>query len=363
MEQNVLLKKENFFAVDIAKFILAFCVISIHTYYDFFKSAIANTIIGSVIIRFAVPFFFVASGFFFFRGIIFENGKIKKCPENRAKLFGFIKRIFLLYVIWAVIYFAFEAFTYIDANLPLTALVKTYATTFFFKGISRPFWYLVFMIYAIIILYLLLRFLNIKIVGGVVAAIFVLFLYFYTYRARIGTDFLAGVLQKMMTVDIPFIGTRFHLYMLYAALSFLFAGLLCVYLKDKISKTLSGILLLISIVLSIAENVFMDVILPKPTSGRDPSYSLFLLPVALFGFIFLSKIKLKGNPRIFSFFRNGSSFIYCVHMLVIMVFNFLTNRQFDNKPILFFIISGLTLALTLIIVPLSSKLKFLKKLF
>ena len=136
MEQNVLLKKENFFAVDIAKFILAFCVISRHTCYNFFESAVANTIVGSVIIRFAVPFFFVASGYFFFRGIIFENGKIKKCPENRVKLFGFIKRIFLLYVIWAVIYFAFELFTYIDANLPLTALVKTYATTFFFKGIS-----------------------------------------------------------------------------------------------------------------------------------------------------------------------------------------------------------------------------------
>lgn len=363
MEQNVLLKKENFFAVDIAKFILAFCVISIHTYCDFFNSAIANTIISSVIVRFAVPFFFVASGYFFFRGIIFENGKIKKCPENRAKLFGFIKRIFLLYVIWAVIYFVFELYTYIDANLPITALIKSYATSFFFKGVSRPFWYLVFMIYAIVILYLLLRFLNIKIVGGVVAVVYIVFLYSYTYRLRIGTEFLADVLRAVMSIKIPFVDMRFHFYLVCAAFSFLFAGLLCVGLRDKISKRLSGILLLISIALSIAENVLMDIFLPKPENWIDASYSFFFMPVAFFGFIFLSKIKLKCNPRIFSFFRNGSTFIYCVHMLVIMVFNFLTNRQLDNKPILFFIISGLTLALTLIIVPLSSKLKFLKKLF
>lgn len=363
MEQNVLLKKENFYAVDIAKFILSFCVIAIHTYYDFFESAIANTIIGSVIIRIAVPFFFVASGFFFFRGIIFENGKIKKCPENRAKLFGFIKRIFLLYVIWAVIYFVFEVLIYIAMDLPLVSLVKAYAVTFFLKGISRPFWYLVFMIYAIVILYLLLRFLNIKIVGGFAAVVFVSFLYFYTYRVRIGTNFLASALQKVMVIKISFIGTRFHVYMLCAAFSFLFAGLLCVYLRDKISKRLSGILLLVSIALSMAENVLMDIFLPRPENWMDASYSLFLLPVVLFGFIFLSKIKLGGNTRLFAFFRNGSTFIYCSHMLVIMVFNFLTDRQLVDKPVLFFIISGITLVLTLIIVPLSGKLKFLKKLF
>lgn len=363
MGQNVLLKKENFFAVDIAKFILAICVVAIHTYYNFFESAVANIIIGSVIIRFAVPFFFVASGFFFFRGIVFENGKIKKSPENRAKLFGFIKRVFLLYVVWTVIYFIFEVLTYIAMQLSIISLIKAYATTFFLKGISRPFWYLIFMIYAIVMLYLLLRFLNIKIVGGIAAIVFVLFLYFYTYRVRIGTDFLAVPLQKVMSIRIKSVGMTFHFYLVCAAFCFLFTGLLCVYLRDKISKRLSGILLLASIALSIAENLCLEFLMTRPKNWMEASYSFFLLPVVFFGFIFLSKLRLEGNPRLFSFFRNGSTFIYCAHMLVIMAFNFFTDRQFVDKPVMFFIISGLTIALALIIVPLSDKLKFLKKLF
>ncbi len=359
MEQNVLLKKENFFAVDIAKFILAFCVIAIHTCYNFFKSDIANTIINSVIVRIAVPFFFVASGFFFFRGIVFENGRIKKCPENRAKLFGFLKRTMLLYTIWAVLYFAVEAITYIDAGLPVTELCKTYALTFFLDGFQGHFWYLIFMIYAVIVLYVLLRFIRVEAVGAICAILFLLFLYSFTYQPALRIERFAGALQSVMLIKIDTLGITVSLRALYRAMGLLFAGLMCVYFKDKISKRLSGILALASIALSIAENVLLSIFSTKSSF----SYTFFLLPIAFFGFIFLSKIKLGGNSRIFAFFRNGSSFIYCSHLLVVIIFNNLTDRQYINKPVLFAVIAAISLVATLIIVPLSGKLKFLKKLF
>ena len=363
MEQNILPKRENFTAVDLAKFILAFFVISIHTCYNFFDNSVANTVINSVIIRIAVPFFFVASGFFFFRDIVFENGRIKKCPENRAKLFGFLKRTFLLYIVWAVIYFAFEAFTYIDADLPLALLCKTYLFAFFLEGFSGHFWYLIFMVYAIVILYLLLRFLKKEIVGVIVGILFAVFLYGYTYRVNFQADFLSSAITSLMMVELSAFGKYFNFYLVYIALGFLFAGLMCVCLREKISKKLSGILTLVSFALSLTENILMDIFLYKPSYRTSTSYSFFLLPLAVFGFIFLSKVKLRGNNKIFAFFRKASSFIYCSHVFVLMVFNFFTDRRFVDKPILFAIISVSTLALTLIIVPLSDKLKFLRKLY
>ena len=259
MERNALPQKERFNAVDIAKFIMAFCVISIHTCYIFFENSIANAIFGSVLIRFAVPFFFVASGFFFFRDIVFENGRIKKCPENRARLFKFLKRTALLYILWAIIYFAFEAFTYIDAGLPVSALVKTYATTILTDGFSGQFWYLLFMIYSTVILYVLLRFIRIEITAAIIGVLFLLFLYYYIYRSRFQSDFLANILSPIMAIRFKSINMKFAMYLIYAALGFLFSGLLCVQLRNKISKRLSGILLLVSIILSLAENILMDI--------------------------------------------------------------------------------------------------------
>jgi len=358
MEQNVLSERKNFNAVDVAKFILSFFVISIHTCYNFFESSVANTVVNSVIIRLAVPFFFVASGFFFFRDIVFENGRIKKCSENRTKLFKFLKRIFLLYLIWAVIYFVFEAFTYVASGLPLAPLCKTYAVMFFLDGFTGHFWYLLFTMYAIIILYVLLRFLRVEIVSGIVIVLYAVFLYGFTYQFAFKTAFLSEIMPTLL-LKFSALGFNFGFYPVYRAMAYLFAGFLCTHLRDKISKKLSGILAFISLVLSITENILLNIF-----STRDWfSYTFFLLPLAIFSFIFLSKIKLNGKPEIFAFFRNGSSFIYCSHYLVLIMFNFFTDRRFVNKPILFVIISALTLVLTLIIVPLSRKLKFLRKLY
>lgn len=363
MEQNVLSKRENFNAVDVAKFLLAFCVISIHTCYNFFENSIANAIVGSVIIRLAVPFFFVASGFFFFRDIIFENGRIKKCPENRAKLFSFLKRIFLLYLIWAVIYFIWEFFSYLDFGLPVSALLKGYFASFFLVGFAPPFWYLLFMMYAIMVLYVLLRFLRIEFVGIIVSILFIFFLWGHTYRLAFNSDFLNSLITRMFYVPIPVINNFFHLLLFYIALTFLFSGLACTYLRDKISLRTSGFLALLSLCLLLAENICICILVSELPFSVSPSYTLFLVPIAIFGFIFLSKIKLNGKDKIFALFRKGSSFIYCSHVLIMMIFNHFTNRQFVDKPILFFIISALSLVATLIIVPLSGKLKFLKRLY
>ncbi len=359
MEQSISNKRENFNAVDIARFVMSFFVISIHTCYTFFDNIIIDSIIGSVIIRLAVPFFLVASGFFFFRDIVFENGRIKKCPENRARLCKFLKRNILLYSIWAIIYFVCEACVYLDMNISPLSLLKSYMVQFFTAGISLQFWYLTFLIYAVILLYFLLRFLKTEIVGAIVAVFFILFFYGHTYIEVIDTAFLENFVESAFYIKGTFLGGTINLYKLYIALGFVFAGLMCVRLRERLSMKISAIFTMVSLGVLVAENIIIRIFWYQ---GRI-TYLFFLLPTVLFGFIFLSKVRLNGSRKVFSFMRNSSSFIYCSHMLIFMIFNHFTGRRFVDAPLSFLVVSLLSFMASLIVVPLSRKVKFLRRLY
>ncbi|MCD7885560.1 MAG: acyltransferase [Lachnospiraceae bacterium] len=91
-------KDKRFPAVDIVKFVCAFLVIAIHVAPLTDVNGYLNYGIVNYISRLAVPFFFIAGGFFCFRKTSVENFD-KTVPNSYAK--NTIK----LYLIWTVIYF------------------------------------------------------------------------------------------------------------------------------------------------------------------------------------------------------------------------------------------------------------------
>ena len=359
MMNNALGKKENFNAVDIAKFILAFGVVSIHTFYNFVDNPVINSFFDSVLIRLSVPFFFVCSGFFFFRDIVFENGRIKKCPENRAKLCSFLKRMVILYCIWTAIYMVWNTYVGVfEYGYGLVELIKGYILDFFLCGVSDHFWYILFMIYSVILLYISLRFIRIEIVGSIVAVLLLFFFYGYTYIVFFSIGSFSLFKSAFFVIDLDFIGTSFRLYFIYLALGLLLVGLLCLRLRDKISLRVSGLVALISLCLSVAENAIM-----RALSDRTYSYTIFLVPTVMFGFIFLSKLSLNGNPKIFAFFRKSSTIIYCSHLIVKRVFNYFTDERYNGTLTIFLVVCAVSIALSLVIVLLSGKIKFFRKLY
>ena len=60
------MKKVNYFAIDIAKYISALLVVCIHTFPLLDVSEPANTFLIQAVCRIAVPFFFAVSSFLFF---------------------------------------------------------------------------------------------------------------------------------------------------------------------------------------------------------------------------------------------------------------------------------------------------------
>ena len=94
----------QFLSIDIEKFICALLVITIHTRPFSGISDILDFYLSDVIARIAVPLFFAISGYFFFRSLRYENGKIVNCTSNRKRLFKHLKRLGLLYVGFALFY-------------------------------------------------------------------------------------------------------------------------------------------------------------------------------------------------------------------------------------------------------------------
>lgn len=138
-------------SVDLVKFMMAIFVVAIHTHP---YTCIENTYLSffiSKLISLAVPFFFVASGFFLWRKI--DNAIY---ADKLQILRRWILRLVKLYVIWTLIYLPFTIYV-VDGLSPLKALL-VFVRNFLFIGenmYSWPLWYLLAMISAGIIMYLM----------------------------------------------------------------------------------------------------------------------------------------------------------------------------------------------------------------
>ena len=84
-------ERKTYYALDVAKFISAFLVVCIHTGPLLDVDATGNFILVQILARLAVPFFFVASGFLFFRKLDFKREY--NDYENKAICGGSVKSI------------------------------------------------------------------------------------------------------------------------------------------------------------------------------------------------------------------------------------------------------------------------------
>lgn len=150
------MKSQNYNSIDLLKFIMAICVVAIHT------QPLVNCTneflvrIYDGIINCAVPFFFLASGFLL---------AIKlEWPFDSQKSICIIKKyiikILKLYLIWTVIYLPLALCEYIHMNTSIIHIIYLYIKGFVFVGEhynSWILWYLLSTIYALLFILILLK--------------------------------------------------------------------------------------------------------------------------------------------------------------------------------------------------------------
>ena len=147
----VLADKKEFVVIDCLKFIASYMVLGIHfmIFYDVDRKL--DFWATQILFRLAVPFFFVASGFFL-------ANKLK----DKRKMLGYLKRIFLTYVVYTVVYIPILWDKYERLGYTLKMRVEDFLYAFFLSGSFFHLWYFVAVIVATLILYMMINHLQLS---------------------------------------------------------------------------------------------------------------------------------------------------------------------------------------------------------
>ena len=322
--------------IDITKLFFSICIIFIHT-------GLSDKIpygfeIKELIFRLGIPFFFICSGYYFAKNDI----------NTKEKLYLYLKRLIIPFLIFGIIYTFCEAY-FLDEG-SINYIVLNFSRLFLGSQ-SNVMWYSGALIWSFIILYLIKDKRKLIIVIVISFILYLIGLSFNTY------DFILNDISPLLLTALKntFGQNR----------SFWFVGLLYIsigyfigkYIKLKNIKNYKLFLVfIISIVLCVMETIFIK----GKSIYFEYDFLIFHILVATCLFLLIIKYqKINFNSR---FIRNISTTIYYIHFLVIYVIRFININNYsliNTQSIKYdLLILGITIILAIIlnIIP-SKKLK------
>lgn len=334
----------NYNSIDLFKFVSSFLVIAIHTNIFASVSESFNNNFVNGFCRLAVYFYFITSAYFFFNGLRFENGKIAKDKDNCQRLKKYMLRVVLLYLIWSAIYLAWYAFTGIREGWLSIYDIAWYGINTVLSSSYYHLWFLISLIYAIPIMYFLLRRMKAKHLIIISVVLYLIGLLYGSYSFVLGDHLpLAGV-WKAISDKWPRILTV--VFNVIPICSFAL-------IKPKAIKNnmLLRALAVLAVVLFSVEFLLINKVTPSTVSA----YLLLTIPATTF--IFLAVKSVEINLESSYLLRKMSTVMYCVHPLVLGVVGLLTDTKAMNSIVLFGIVSNLSLIVSFALVWTSKKFK------
>lgn len=286
------IKKKQYNLLNSLKIIAAFFVVAIHVHFpgEFGRGVVA-------VARFAVPFFFMVSGFFSY----YENKAVLSAKYKRK-----IKHLLILFGGSLLMYFAYNVLGSV-VNGTLSGYLKgvfslqSFIELFVFNHvrIMEALWFLPALIYATLIFFAFEK-------TGVTKKVYFL----------IPVLFLAGVVLR----EIPeFVGnTPEIMSKAYLCRNFLFVGLPFFMLghfikanEDKFKDKFSNAALIILMLVGTAEAVAIDLL----HTQKSVYLGTFVAVFALFVFAVKNEDKISA-PRTASLGASYSLYVYIFHILV-----------------------------------------------
>ncbi len=319
--------KKRYDSIDLAKWLAAFLVIYIHVSTQaspvLHNSPFWEKFVREGVCRLAVPFFLAVSAFFLFGKMKDHKRDFKR---NMKLILGFCKRILLMYVVWSLIYIAYDLFyRYYNGNSFCAPSV--YIWGFWFKGTSIHLWYLLASVYAVFIVYGLWCAGRPALIIACVLGCFVQCLE-TPYR----WDFLYDILRIQLLTDYYFAVFRTFT----MAVPLMCLGILC--LQDHSQKTSKQWF----VRMVIAAGLYVAVLISK-----DKMFVVFLLTGALFVYSLINwlcvvEFTLPGEMG--KILRLSSTWIYCAHILVMKLYSWFWAYEGAKKYAIvcfFSVISGI----------------------
>lgn len=291
---------KRYYCVDLTKFIMAIFVVAWHLHPALGISDSYDFYISGGIVRIAVPFFFVASGFFFFRKIDLYDLKWKYVKK-------YCHRLLIMYLIWSAVYLPISLNKIYKADDHLQAFVD-YILDFIFDGSFYHLWYLPGSVIAVLFIWYLLKkkisLKNIVYIGLLFYIIPMLGRGYYRLYSVIFPEesYVNNIMLAIGNVIYPVNGlTEGVLYMTLGAL--VAKG------SFNYSRKIVIVGCFISWILWNTENVLLY---EYGISNMGNSASLTMIPAVLFIFLLTTKIRLCSGID-WIMLREMSLYIYLIH--------------------------------------------------
>lgn len=247
----------------------------------------------NILTRFAVPFFFMVSGYLFC-----EKLKVRTLNEQ---LFKYIKRIISPLIKWNMIYFILYGLAWYWWQTPSFTSIFIHGT-----GFSVPLWYLVGLIQAILILSIFIKLKQEKLALFISGALLLFGMLGQSYRFIYHPSFFKGEGDFRNGLFFGFF---------FVTAGYLFSKYNTIISKELSKKALIGSI--ICMVLSIVEGNYLWMI---KENGAPSEYYLFTIPCAILLFIFALGNPLFGKDSIFEKIGNKSEQIYLNHGVVLAIY-------------------------------------------
>jgi serine/alanine racemase len=347
-------RERQYYCVDLLKFICALLVVAIHVAPLSTYSSLLNYGIQTWFARIAVPFYFIASGYFLFRKTSYEN-------FNKEIALSYARRIFRLYIIWTIIYFPL-ILKYIILPTPRGAIFGLIGSVrdFIFSGSYMHLWYLNATIVATLMLAFCLH-RKIKLttiigIGGLLYSIGLLAQSYFVLLQPLSNISLIWQVLKLVQKLISTTRDGF-----FEGFFLMGIGMLLAYKPIVIKFRVAILGFVVSMALYAVE--VLCVCTFRWTRGED--MYIFLVPSAFFLFYIAAHIEFPSRP-IYKHLRELGILIFYSHLLVSpLVVKFLSFRGTDNSLLQYFGTVLTTIIISEFILQLSrvSKFKWLKKIY
>ena len=319
------MEKKEYYGIDLFKFIMSFCVIAIHT-------SLLNEqshVFYSLIIRMAVPFFFLSTGFLLSNKLNDSNENEYNLNIIKNQIIKFLKK----YLFWSFIYLPLTIYGIFFFKYSLVGIVRN----FLFVGEeynSWQLWYLLSSVYAFVFLFFCFkRNVNSKKMITIIFLIIVLkslFDYYEVNYVNFNMIFIVKVIRKTIRnfrifngiVFIP-IGTKLK--------------------KIKVPFKINTFLFFLSLLLDYyIKNIIVS------------EYISIITIISLFNFV--KELNLKKSI-IYIYFRKISSIIYYIHMYIFTIYSLIRYKKINFGFEMFLVTSILSFVFSIMYIFISKKIE------
>lgn len=325
--------KPSYCGVDLFKFFFAICIVALHTESLGVLPDTVDYIITRVIFRLAVPYFFVASGFFL--GLKLFNSKQEQYKEI---IKGYCIRLLKPLIFFEIISLIYYGAMYIMSQKGVLLTLSLLGQSIIFYPFGAL-WYVQACIVGALLLYPFLKRnkLTVAIIIGVILYSFALLANNYSFLI------VDTPLESIVNTYLKYcVSARNGLFTGFVSLSL---GMMCSKIHTQVLKKplKLNLVTLLLFVFYIAEVLIIRIVNKAPLDDA----SLYITHLLFIPALFISTLQIKPpiKTKISVLLRNLSTGVYFLHRPILYVVNFVCTIGWIN----FFVVSASAICICLFI--------------